>query len=46
MNDEIISNYELVYQLKLIKAKVINSLSMEEMKILELAERRLLHAEY
>lgn len=46
MNDEIISNYELVYQLKLIKAKVINSLTMEEMKILELAERRLLNAEY
>lgn len=44
--DTPISNYELIYKLKLLKARLINSMTMEELEILEIIERRLNNAEY
>ena len=44
--DTPISNFELIYRLKLIKARLINSMTMEELETLEIIERRLNNAEY
>ena len=44
--DTPISNFELVYKLKLLKARLINSMTMEELETLEIIERRLNNAEY
>jgi len=44
--DTPISNFELIYKLKLIKARLINSMTMEELETLEIIERRLNNAEY
>lgn len=41
-----ISNFELIYKLKLLKARLINSMTMEELEVLEIVERRLNNAEY
>lgn len=44
--DTPISNFELIYKLKLLKARLINSMSMDELETLEIVERRLNNAEY
>lgn len=44
--DTPISNFELIYKLKLIKARLINSMTMDELETLEIIERRLNNAEY
>ncbi len=44
--DTPISNFELIYKLKLLKARLINSMTMEELETLEIIERRLNNAEY
>lgn len=41
-----ISNFELIYKLKLLKARLINSMTMDELETLEIIERRLNNAEY
>lgn len=44
--DTPISNFELIYKLKLLKSRLINSMTMEELETLEIIERRLNNAEY
>lgn len=44
--DTPISNFELIYKLKLLKARLINSMTMEELETIEIIERRLNNAEY
>lgn len=44
--DTPISNFELIYKLKLLKARLINNMTMDELETLEIIERRLNNAEY
>lgn len=44
--DTPISNFELIYKLKLLKARLIKSMTMDELETLEIIERRLNNAEY
>ena len=44
--DTPISNFELIYKLKLLKARLINSMTMDELETLEIIEQRLNNAEY